>query len=419
MMQLDYGEPKWVAPDRNVSFGGIGRALGELWRPFLWVLIPTLLASLILLWNAIVVGVVGFDFVGTIWEPARAVLDGRSPYPPPTREAVELGNPAVYPPFVALVTAPIGLLSLPVAKVVWVIVLLLSVLSTLWILRVRDWRCYILAATSLPVLQGLFWGNITLLLLVPVALAWRYRDHARIAGTAVGVAVAAKLFVWPLVVWFVLTRRYRAAAWAAGSATVLVLGSWAGIGFAGLRDYPALLRVLEDVYAIRSYSIATIAVAFGAPQTFGVVLGLTLGVALLVLAALVARRVDGHAAAFGLAVVACIVAAPIMWPYYTALLFVPVAIVWPRLLPAWFFGHVLLFAMMLPAYSLPKLEPCCRPSDVPRWVWVVSQTFPEPWQAIGIAGILAIVVAGLLGAGRVMTTGTRVSRAPLSDTHAG
>ena len=51
---------------------------------------------------------------------------------------------------------------------------------------------------------------------LPLALAWRYRERARVAGLAVGVAVAAKLFVAPLVVWLLLTRRFRAAAWAVG-----------------------------------------------------------------------------------------------------------------------------------------------------------------------------------------------------------
>ena len=73
------------------------------------------------------------------------------------------------------------------------------------------------------VVHGLFYGNITILLVLLVALAWRYRDRARIAGLALGAAIAAKLFVWPLVVWLLLTRRYRAAAWASGRRVILVI----------------------------------------------------------------------------------------------------------------------------------------------------------------------------------------------------
>ncbi len=155
----------------------------------------------------------------------------------------------------------------PVTAASWLWFCLLGVASSprMWIVGVRDWRCHVLAVTSPVVVHGLFYGNLTILLLVPLALAWRYRDRPRVAGIAVGVAVAAKLFVWPLVVWLLLTRRFRAAAWAAGSAVVLVLGAWALIGFEGLIDYPALLRDVQDVYAVRSVSLATVA---GAARCF-------------------------------------------------------------------------------------------------------------------------------------------------------
>jgi hypothetical protein len=375
-----------------VSLAGIKRALRNTWRPALWILVAGFVALLMLAWNVAVVGVFGFDFEGTIWEPARSVLHGHSPYPPPTRAAVELGNPAVYPPFVAVVTAPLGLLSLPAAKAVWTLSLIAGFFLALRIAGVRDWRCYVAAAAALPVLEGLFWGNLTLLLLVPVALAWRYRDSAPTAGVAVGAAVAAKLFLWPLVVWLLLTRRYRAAAWAAASAVVLVATAWAAIGFDGLADYPALLRVLDDVYSVRSFSLATLTFVAGVPQALAVAFGALAGVALLVLAAWLVRRPDGDRRSFAVAVAASLVASPIVWPYYMALLFVPVAITWARLAPAWFFGQVLiLFAVTLPAYSLPQPEPCCRPPDVPRWVWTVSQTFPAPWQATGMVAVLMVV----------------------------
>ena len=92
------------------------------------------------------------------------------------------------------------------------------VFAALWILGVRDWRCYVIALTSPVVVHGLYYGNLTIVMVLLVALAWRYRERARIAGLALGAAVAAKLFVWPLVVWLLLTRRFRAAAWAIGSA---------------------------------------------------------------------------------------------------------------------------------------------------------------------------------------------------------
>jgi uncharacterized membrane protein len=156
------------------------------------------------------------------------------------------------------------------ASWVWFVVLAVGVLVSMWIVGVRDWRCLVLALSSPVVLQGLYWGNLSLALLLPVALGWRYRERATIAGVAVGSAVAAKLIAWPLVVWLIVTKRYRAAAWAAGSAVVLVIGSWAVIGFDGMLDYPALLRETQDVYAIRSDSIAGVLGGLGVSVTLAV-----------------------------------------------------------------------------------------------------------------------------------------------------
>ena len=112
-------------------------------------------------------GQLGFDFRGTLWEPARAIIDGSSMYPEPTRAAMELGNPAV-----------LALLPAGAAPWLWLLLLAGGCRLAMWVLRVRDWRCVRLS----------------------------------------------------------LARRFLAAAWAAGSAAVLVLEAWALVGFEGLRD---------------------------------------------------------------------------------------------------------------------------------------------------------------------------------------
>ena len=255
-----------VESNEPVSTDGLGHVLRRLRDPVLLLLVPLGFAALDLAYGHGSVNA-GFDFRGTLWEPAQALFDGVSPYPEPTRAAVEIGNPAVYPPFAILLTAPLALLSASAASWAWFVALAGAVLASMWIVGVRDWRCLVLALTSPVVLQGLYWGNLSLALLLPLALAWRYRERATIAGVAVGSAVAAKLIAWPLVVWLLLTKRYRAAAWASGSAVVLVVGSWAVVGFDGMLDYPALLRETQDVYATRSDSIAGVAGGLGASVT--------------------------------------------------------------------------------------------------------------------------------------------------------
>ena len=200
------------------------------------------------------------------------------------------------------------------ASWLWFCLLGVAVFFSMWILGVRDWRCQVLAITSPVVIHGLFYGNLSVLLVLPVAVLWRYRDRARVAGLALGIAIAAKLFVWPLLVWLLLTRRFAAAAWAAGSAVAFVVGAWALIGFEGLGDYPALLRAVQDVYAVRSLSLATVAGGLGASTSLAVVVSGVAGIAMLVVAGWLARRPDGDRRAFALVVAACIVASPIVWP---------------------------------------------------------------------------------------------------------
>jgi hypothetical protein len=369
--------------------GFIG-ALRQLRDPLLLFVLPVTFALLLAFVGYRASWPIGFDFRGTLWEPARALLDGAQIYPEPARDAVVVGNPAVYPPVFILASVPLALLPVTAAAWLWFVVLGVGVLASMRILGVREWRCLVLAVTSPVVVHGLYYGNLTVLLLLPLALAWRYRNCARIAGLAVGVAVAAKLFVWPLVVWLLLTRRFRAAAWAVGSAVLLVLGAWALIGFEGFRDYPTLLRVVQDVYAVRSLSLSSVAAALGVSLSGAVAASIVAGLLLLALAALLATRMDGERRSFAVVVAACIVATPIVWPNYAALLLVPIAITWPTLAPAWFFGYAIwLFDAVTP--NPTSEEVCCRPPGVPEQAWAHSHADPDVWFAGGT--MLVVVVA--------------------------
>lgn len=379
------------------SDAGLIGALRRLRDPLLLGVFPVMFAVLM------VVGYhaswpLGFDFRGTLWEPARALLDGVPIYPPPTVDAIVVGNPTVYPPAFIVAAVPLALLPVGVASWLWFCALAGCVLAAMWILGVRDWRCHVLAVTSPVVVHGLFYGNLTIVLVLLVALAWRYRDRAWIAGVALGAAVAAKLFVWPLVVWLLLTRRFRAAAWAIGSAAALVLGAWALIGFQGFRDYPRLLRAVQDVYATRSVSLSTVSAALGMPHSAAVAVAALAGLVCIGAGVWLARRSDGDRRAFAVLVAACVLASPIVWPNYAALLFVPIAVTWPRLAPAWFFGYAVWLASAISPKPVAN-DVCCRPPDVTPQAWAASHTEPILWFA-ALAMAVVVAVGVLLIAGR-------------------
>ena len=402
-----------VGHEREREVGLIG-ALRRMRDPLLLLVLPVTFAVLSIVLGYLNSWPIGFDFRGTLWEPARALLDGAPIYPEPTRDNIVLGNPAVYPPLFIVLSVPAALLPVTLAAWLWFCVLGACVFAAMWILGVRDWRCHVLALTSPLVVHGLFYGNLTIVVLFLVALAWRYRDRAGIAGLALGAAVAAKLFAWPLVVWLLLTRRFRAAAYAGGAAVLLVFGSWALVGFEGLADYPALLGEVQDVYAQRSISLSTVVGAFGASVDVSVAAAALAGLACIVAAAWVSRHTDGDRRAFTVLVAASVIASPIVWPNYAALLLVPIAITWPKLAPAWFFGYV---AWLLGAIA-PKptvSEECCRPPDVPEQAWAWSHTEPVLWYAAGmmavVAGVAVIVTAAARSApNRIDPAAARVIR---------
>ena len=383
---------------RDGSAAGLIGALRQLRDPLLLIAFPITFAVLSVALGYMNSWPVGFDFRGTLWEPARALLDGAAIYPEPTRDNIVLGNPAVYPPVFIVASVPLALFLSVRRRGSG------SACSAPACLRpCGSSRCATGAATSSRsrspvVVHGLYYGNLTIVMVLLVALAWRYRERAWIAGLALGAAVAAKLFVWPLVVWLLLTRRFRAAAWAIGSGVVLVLGSWALIGFEGFRDYPTLLRAVQDVYAERSLSVSTVAGALGASVDVAVAIAALVGLACIGVAAWLARGQDGDRRAFAVLVAACVLASPIVWPNYAALLFVPIAVTWPRLAPVWFFGYVTwLLGTIMPKPTDSNV--CCRPADVPQQAWAWSHTEPVLWYALGTT-LVMVAVALLVACAR-------------------
>ena len=343
--------------------------------------------------------VIGFDFKGTLWDAAVAIREGRSPYPAPVLEEVEVGNPALYPPLLMLVVAPLTVLPWAVGLAIWSFVLGAAIMGGLYILGVRDLRCYGLALIGQFTVVGLIFGNATLLLVPLVALAWHWRDRWPRVGVVLGLAIASKLFLWPLLLWLLGTRRYKAFAAALGATLVAVLVPWALIGFDGLRDYPDLLRTAEEAYATHGYSIVAVLNGLGVELDLAAKITLAIGVALAAVGFAVGRR-GADAAAVSLAIVAAVAGSPIVWPYYYALLLVPVAIARPRFSGLWialtvFYASNWLTRDLLTEEEL-AISACCRPDDIPFAVWSVNHSPPALWHALAYVVIGSVLVAAVI-----------------------
>jgi hypothetical protein len=308
-----------------------------------------------------------FDFHGVVWQAGRDVLHGRSPYPPATRDALAIGNRFLYPAPLALLSVPFGLLPFAVAAAIFTAILVGATALALWLFDVRDWRCYGATLLSLPVEHDLRLGALTPLLLLAVAAAWRWRDRTGPAAAAVGAAVVAKLFLWPVLVWLVLTGRRRTAALAVAGGLVACLVGWAVIDFAGLRGYPHLLAVVSDIEQGSGYAPVAAGLALGLSSGASRLVSVAAGLGILVLAA----RADDERRTLGLAVLAALILSPVVWLHYFVLLFAPIALLRPRFSAVWLVPSLL-------------------------WLSPAEGSDGNPWRlAVGLlALVLAVVVAG-------------------------
>src|SRR5205085_2061512 len=145
---------------------------------------------------------------------------------------------------------------------------------------------------------------------------WRYRDKTVAVAVVIAFTAVLKVFLWPLVVWLLASRRWRSAAACGGVATLLLLGSWAAIGFAGFRSYPTLLHVLERIEAPASYSVVALIGVHGAAET---AVTAALAVALAAAVVLAVRAPDSDRRGFAAAVLVALVATPLLWLHYLLL----------------------------------------------------------------------------------------------------
>jgi len=266
---------------------------------------------------------------------AHAILHGQNPYPASTDSDFLRGAGYVYPPLTAQASIPLTVLPLHVAAVSMMVLLVAAVLGSLWILGVRDWRCYGIPFLWPPVLSAIQTGNITLLMGLAAALAWRLRGRERAAGVVLGISLATKLFLWPLAGWMLATRRWRAAAWGLVVAVAALAVTWGAIGFVGLTGYPSLLHTWSDYADDFAFSIYAVALDFGASSPVARALWLVFALVVIACAVLLGRRGDDRGS-FALALTAAIAFSPIVWLHYFALLVVVVAVLEQRLAPAWF-----------------------------------------------------------------------------------
>jgi hypothetical protein len=297
--------------------------------------------------RALVAGhLVAVDFTHGPWVAGRHLLAGVSPYVAPHSGQLQ-GIAFVYPAVAALLLAPFSLLSHSPAGVLFTGLNLVAVPLTLRALNVTDWRVYGAIMLWPAIFSGWETANVTLLLGLGIALAWRWRDRPVVCGALVALLISAKLFLWPLIVWLVATRRLRACGHAVAIGVAMNVLAWGVLGFDQIAKYAHLIGTLSTFQENRGYSVMALAMNRGVDRSiaYGAMVTIT---ALLVAGCLVAGRRSGGRPALALAIGASILGSPITWLHYFALLLIPLALARPRLSVMWLLPVFLWFPTLGP-----------------------------------------------------------------------
>jgi hypothetical protein len=322
----------------------LGRRGANRWARALTMI--ALVAALIVLPAALYAGFLpsgeaGFDMHLAYAPAARDVLDGANPYPAALDSAEVLNEHAyAYPPLLAFLFVPVTVFSDVTAGYLGAYAALFLAGLVLLVLGIRDWRCYGAMLLWAPTYNAVQNANVSIAVALLLALAWRWREHIWRPGAALGLAIAVKLVMAPLVLWPLAMRRTGAAFAGAVLAAGAVLLPWAAIGFAGFTGYPRLLDRLQELESRQSYSAYSALVGIDVPEGVATAVTLAVGLALAIVCVRWGRNGDDRRSLTA-AIALVLVVSPLVWQHYYTLLLVPVALAWRTLSIAWLLPIVL------------------------------------------------------------------------------
>jgi alpha-1,2-mannosyltransferase len=304
-------------------------------RPLEQLLLPAALVTLALMvWHVLRGHWVAFDFQYAYWTAGHRVTLGLSPYA--WTEAQVLNKIIfVYPAPSAVMFAPLSLVPRSTGSVLDMLLCIALVPATLRLLGVRDRGLYAIALMWLPVYAAWQTSNETMFMVFGLACVWRWRDRPLVAGFLTGAMISLKPLLWPLFLWLLATRRWRASAAGLISGIALNVAAWSVVGFGQISRY--LNAAAADTKAAwrTGWGVPALLGHFGLGFTAGVVvmLGLSLVLAAAVIRTAVAQRDEVRA--LTLAVALALISSPLLWSHYLALMLVPLALLRPRLHWVW------------------------------------------------------------------------------------
>ena len=174
-------------------------------------------------------------------------------------------------------------------------------------------------------------GNVSVLLLLPLAAAWRWLDRP-LGSVAQALAISVRPMLGVLLIWQFLRRRWRAVAWTIGAGLVLIALSLPFVGIDGYRDYLTVLRNLSGLTGVEEQRPRSRALAQRSAPTSRSPswpsCQLCAGIAAIGLSLRRDREIG-----FVVTATASLLLSPLLWDHYLAMLVLPAAFLAAAVVP--------------------------------------------------------------------------------------
>ena len=233
-----------------------------------------------------------------------------------------------YPPTFAPLLVPFGFIAESLAIAIWIALSIAAFLVGVAILpvsRAVRWWIVLLAGLSFPFVYGVKLGQVGPILLLLMAIGWRWLDSPIRLGASGALGAAIKLQPGLLLVWALLTRRLRAVAVGAVVLATLAVGATLLAGTGAWSDFLTLLRAVSDpISTPHNLTPGAVAHQLGVPPDVAPFVQVASTVVVLALV-LVSIRWATDEASYLTTVVATQLVSPILWDHYATLLLLPVA----------------------------------------------------------------------------------------------
>lgn len=312
----------------------------------------------------------------------------------------------MYAPPLAVGVLPFTAVSLQVATIVWFVLRVALLAIACAVMPVRSTvklLVFAVAAFSQPVLVDLSLGNVSLLVVVALAFAWRGLDRP-MGSIAAALAMSVRPTLGVLLIWWAARRHWKAVLWTllAGLAMVLLTLPFTGID--AYVDYLTVLRNIDQVTGVpNNLDLASTMLRLNLDPLIATA-ALYGGYALALGAMIVSLRHDRDLS-FMVTISATMLLAPLLWDHYLASLLLPAAFLAQR---GRTWGLALPLLGWLPAPLLPlvavagTLAPFLAERDgqelpaLDRGPWFRRRRTADTLELPGMAGPSPVPAAGSL-----------------------